>query len=89
MTNTQYSRKCLIPSTALSAPRFVIFVAGPVIINAAALPRLMPLASHVLMIGIVPPPQTYSGTPTVDAISTPQASFPPNIKVTASCGTYL
>ena len=40
-----------------SAPRFVIFVAGPVIMNAEADPRLMPSASQLCKSGIVPPPQ--------------------------------
>jgi phosphoenolpyruvate-protein kinase (PTS system EI component) len=38
-----YSKKRLIPNTIFKAPRFVIFVAGPVIINAAADPTLIPL----------------------------------------------
>lgn len=46
MTNPMYSRNFRIPSTILKAPRFVIFVAGPVIIKEAAAPMLMPDASH-------------------------------------------
>ena len=38
----RYSKKRRIPSTIFTAPRFVIFVAGPVIINAAADPILIP-----------------------------------------------
>ena len=46
MIKLRYRRKCLIPITILSAPRFVIFVAGPVSMNAEADPRLIPLMSH-------------------------------------------
>ena len=38
--NARYKRKRLIPITIFSAPRFVIFVAGPVSIKAAADPGL-------------------------------------------------
>ena len=53
----KYSIKLLAPSTIFNAPKFVIFVAGPVIINAVAEPILIPLASHCCKRGIVPPPQ--------------------------------
>ena len=46
--NARYSKKRRIPSTIFTAPRFVIFVAGPVIINAAADPILIPSYSHAL-----------------------------------------
>ena len=36
----KYSIKLLAPSTIFNAPKFVIFVAGPVIINAVAEPIL-------------------------------------------------
>ena len=57
MVNIQYSANRLAPSTIFTAPRLVIFAAGPVIIKAAALPRLIPSASHAWSSGIVPPPQ--------------------------------
>ncbi len=46
--NARYSKKRRIPSTIFIAPRFVIFVVGPVIINAAADPILIPSYSHAL-----------------------------------------
>ena len=36
--------KCFMSRTAFNAPRFVIFVAGPVIMKAIALPILIPFA---------------------------------------------
>ena len=36
MTKARYSKNSFIPSTIFNAPRFVILVAGPVIMNAAA-----------------------------------------------------
>lgn len=42
MTNTKYSTNLLIPNTIFNAPRLVIFVAGPVSMNEAALPMLIP-----------------------------------------------
>lgn len=56
-TNAIYSANLFQPVAIFSAPRFVIFVAGPVIIKAAALPRLIPSASQPCKRGIVPPPQ--------------------------------
>lgn len=85
--NAMYSRNFFIPRTIFTAPRFVILVAGPVIIKAAALPMLMPSESYCIRSGIVPPPQAYSGTPTVAAISTPKPSFLPNNLLTNSAGT--
>jgi len=84
-----YSTNLLIPSTILSAPRFVIFVAGPVIINAVADPKLIPLASHCCSKGIVPPPQTYIGTPIEAAINIPNALLFPKNRAITSSGTYL
>ena len=89
ITKPIYSRKFSNPNTIFNAPRFVIFVAGPVIIKAAALPMLIPSISHACKSGIVPPPQAYRGTPMVAAISTPKASFPPKAAVITSSGTYL
>ena len=57
MTKARYSKNRFIPNTIFSAPRFVILVAGPVIIKADALPMLIPMASHSRISGIVPPPQ--------------------------------
>ena len=56
--------------------------------KAAALPMLIPSASHCCSSGMVPPPQAYSGTPIAAAISTPKASLPPKTAVIASAGTY-
>ncbi len=41
ITNKRYRRKRRRPSTIFSAPRFVIFVAGPVSIKAVALPHIL------------------------------------------------
>ena len=57
ITKAKYSKNRFIPNTIFRAPRFVIFVAGPVIIKAEALPILIPSASHWISSGIVPPPQ--------------------------------
>lgn len=46
ITNRIYSANRFHPMTIFRAPRFVIFVAGPVIMKAAALPMLMPSHSH-------------------------------------------
>lgn len=89
ITKARYRRNLMIPNTIFTAPRLVILVEGPVSINAAALPMLIPSASHIWSSGMVPPPQAYNGTPTVPAISTPNASLPPNSTVIASAGTYL
>ena len=58
MQNRMYRANRFAPSTIFIAPRFVIFVAGPVIINAAALPMLIPFCSHSTNSGMVPPPHT-------------------------------
>ena len=47
ITNAAYSANLLQPIAIFSAPRFVIFVAGPVIMKAAAEPRLMPSRSQL------------------------------------------
>ena len=78
MTNPKYSKKRFIPRTIFNAPRFVIFVDGPVIMNAAALPMLIPFQSHCCKRGMVPPPQAYKGTPMVAAIKIPKPSLSPN-----------
>lgn len=78
IVNKIYSTNRLKPSTIFKAPRFVIFVAGPVIINAHAAPILMPPTSHHCNKGIVPPPQAYNGTPIVAAMRSPKASLFPN-----------
>lgn len=57
ITKAMYRTNRLSPNTIFRAPRFVIFVAGPVIIKAAALPMLIPEASHCCNSGMVPPPQ--------------------------------
>jgi hypothetical protein len=57
MVNRKYTIKRFAPVTILTAPRFVILVAGPVIIKADAAPRLMPELSHSWSNGTVPPPQ--------------------------------
>ena len=54
MIKLRYRRKCRIPITILSAPRFVIFVAGPVRMQGEADPGLIPLISHSRRSGIVP-----------------------------------
>ena len=46
MTKRIYRAKRFQPIAIFSAPRFVIFVAGPVIMKAAALPILIPPQSH-------------------------------------------
>lgn len=46
ITNARYSRNLFTPSTIFSAPKLVIFVAGPVTMKADALPMLIPEASH-------------------------------------------
>ena len=56
IVNDRYKIKRFNPSTIFTAPRLVIFVVGPVIINAEALPRLIPSESHCNSNGIVPPP---------------------------------
>ena len=40
--NKRYRINRFKPNTIYTAPKLVIFVAGPVIINAAALPMLIP-----------------------------------------------
>jgi hypothetical protein len=70
-----------------TAPIFVIFIAGPVIINAEADPSDIPLSIHEIRRGIVPPPQTYRGTPTVAAIRRPNPRFFPKSAAMASGGT--
>ena len=80
--------KFLIPRMIFTAPRLVNFVAGPVIIKAAAAPILKPLCSHSINNGIVPPPQTYIGTPKVAANSMPNPCCGPNIPVKTWVGTY-
>ena len=57
MTNARYKAKRFGPRMIFTAPKLVIFVAGPVIINEAALPTLIPSKSHCCSSGIVPPPQ--------------------------------
>lgn len=57
ITKAIYRTNRFIPRTIFNAPRLVIFVAEPVIINAAALPMLIPETSHCYSNGIVPPPQ--------------------------------
>ena len=90
ITKAIYRTKRFIPSTIFNAPRFVIFVAGPVIINAAALPMLIPETSHCCKSGIVPVSYTQSGTPMVAAISTPNPSLLfPKSSAKPSAGTYL
>lgn len=42
ITKARYKTNRFMPKTILTAPRFVIFVDGPVSINAAALPMLIP-----------------------------------------------
>ena len=51
----RYSAKFLAPRTIFSAPRLLIFVAGPVNIKEAALPTLIPSHNHCCSKGIVPP----------------------------------
>ena len=46
ITKPIYSKNRFQPTAIFRAPRFVILVAGPVIIKAAALPRLIPSHSH-------------------------------------------
>jgi hypothetical protein len=41
-----------------TAPTFVIFIAGPAIMNAEAAPNVMPLYIQDMSRGIVPPPHT-------------------------------
>lgn len=50
-TNTQYKTNRFNPSTIFTAPRLVILVAGPVIMKAAALPKLIPSESVALEVG--------------------------------------
>ena len=57
ITNARYKANRFVPMIIFTAPRLVIFVAGPVIINEAALPTLIPSKSHCCSKGIVPPPQ--------------------------------
>lgn len=45
-TNRRYRKKCPLPRQLFRALRLMIFVAGPVIMKAAALPGLMPFRSH-------------------------------------------
>lgn len=42
IVNNKYIIKFLVPSTIFNAPRLVIFVAGPVIINNVPVPKLIP-----------------------------------------------
>jgi hypothetical protein len=55
--NRRYMAKSLVPRIIFTAPRFVIFVTGPVIINAAPEPMLIPIRSQSMSNGIVSPPQ--------------------------------
>ena len=57
ITYIRYKANLLNPRTIFNAPRFVIFVEGPVIIKAVALPILIPPNNQYLKSGIVPPPQ--------------------------------
>ena len=49
-----YAANRLTPSIVFTALKLVIFVAGPVIMKAAAAPRLKPPPSHSMIRGIVP-----------------------------------
>ncbi len=85
-TYIKYIIKFFFPSTILSALRFVIFVDGPVSINDVAAPILIPEFIHSNNKGIVPPPQTYRGTPMVAARKIPSCLCLPNKSANRSVG---
>ena len=71
-TNAIYSANLFQPVAIFSAPRFVIFVAGPVIIKAASQSSRIPLLDTEAASGIVPYMHSGDAIPRILAGTSPR-----------------